>query len=109
MTFRPENSYRIFRHTGGDIMIGIRGHETVPSEPLLMYDGGAHGVLRRNRVDVVILDHIHPDVRRHIKAARQVTILELDTTPGAKLPKREYAVPVQTLDTLPFDFEALLA
>ena len=108
MAFRPENLFKVYLGHAGEVLIAIRGQDSEPNDPLLMYDGRDHAVLRRNKEDVVILDHLHPEVRGPLRACGRASIAELDTSPDAVQPKREYSTPVRVLDRLPFDFTKLL-
>ena len=45
-------------------------------EPVLYYDGGEHGVLRKNDEGLFICDYIHPQVRESVYACNEILILE---------------------------------
>ncbi len=109
MAYRHENLYRVYVVSPAEILITILGQESDPVNPLLLHDGGGHALLRRNRIDVVILDGIPPTARGHVKAAESVTIVELNEVDGAAMPRREYSVPVRVLEKLPIDLELLMA
>lgn len=102
-----EELYDILTNDKGDVLIAIRSRAGEPDRPQIVYDGGEHALLYRNKGLTVALDYIHPDVRETLASASSVTVAELDDDPNADEPQREYAVPVKRTKTLPLRVEQL--
>ena len=78
-------------------MILIRARLDDAVRPKLVYNGGEHALLYRNEHQTVILDYIHPAVRKALRKQKQVLIVE--TNEGAVV--REYMCGVACLKNTP--------
>ena len=92
-----EKNFNILQNESGSLMILIRARLDDAVQPKLVYNGGEHALLYRNEHQTVILDYIHPAVRKALRKQKQVLIVE--TNDGAIV--REYMCSVACLKNTP--------
>ena len=92
-----ERNYNILQNESGDLMILIRARLENADRPKLVYNGGEHALLYRNDHHTVVLDYVHPAIRKVLRRKKQVLIVE--TNNGAVV--REYVCAVAYLKDLP--------
>ncbi|MBQ4472486.1 MAG: hypothetical protein II942_04525 [Alphaproteobacteria bacterium] len=91
-----EKSFNILQNEAGELMILIRARLEDASNPKLVYNGGEHALLYRNDHNTVILDYIHPAIRKALRQKKKVLIVE--TNNGAIV--REYVCDVAYLKNM---------
>ena len=91
-----EKSFNILQNEAGELMILIRARLEDASNPKLVYNGGEHALLYRNDHNTVILDYIHPAIRKALRQKKKVLIVE--TNNGAIV--REYVSDVAYLKNM---------
>ena len=92
-----ERNYNILQNESGDLMILIRARLEDAERPKLVYNGGEHALLFRNDHHTVVLDYVHPAIRKVLRRKKQVLVVE--TNNGAVV--REYVCSVAYLKDLP--------
>lgn len=92
-----EKNFNILQNESGNLMILIRARLEDAEKPKLVYNGKEHALLYRNDHHTIILDYIHPAIRKTLRRKKQVLIVE--TTNGAVV--REYVCPVAYLKDIP--------
>ena len=85
-----EKNFNILQNESGKLMILIRARLEDVDRPKLVYNGGEHALLYRNDHNTVVLDYIHPAIRKALRQKKQVLIVE--TNDGAVV--REYVCDV---------------
>lgn len=85
-----EKNFNILQNESGKLMILIRARLEDVDRPKLVYNGGEHALLYRNDHNTVVLDYIHPAIRKALRGKKQVLIVE--TNDGAVV--REYVCDV---------------
>ena len=88
-----EKKFSILKNPAGDLMILIRARLEDAERPKLVYNGGEHALLYRNDHHTVVLDYIHPAIRKALRQKKQVLIVE--TNNGSVV--REYVCDVAYL------------
>ncbi len=88
-----EKNFNILQNESGQLMILIRARLEDAELPKLVYNGGEHALLYRNDHNTVVLDYIHPAIRKALRQKKQVLIVE--TNNGAVV--REYVCAVAYL------------
>ncbi len=88
-----EKNFNILQNESGKLMILIRARLEDAEYPKLVYNGGEHALLYRNDHHTVVLDYIHPAIRKALRRKKQVLIVE--TNNGAVV--REYVCDVAYL------------
>lgn len=91
-----EGRYDILQNAEGKVMIIINARKSEPYEPRLVYDGGPHALLYRNRSSAVLLDSINIKARSILKEQESVYITELIEEDVY----REYTVAVRIVKNL---------
>ena len=104
-TKKPEQEsfYEVHVNKNNDLMISIHARDVDPASPLVLYDGGEHALLYRAPESTVVLDYLHPEVRRLLQNAKSVLIAEVKE---AKV-VREYPVSCRLVKNLPLDKKTL--
>ena len=92
-----EKNFNILQNESGNLMVLIRARLDDAVQPKLVYNGGEHALLYRNEHQTIILDYIHPAVRKALRKQKQVLIVE--TNEGAVV--REYMCSVTCLKNTP--------
>ena len=85
-----EKNFNILQNESGKLMILIRARLEDAESPKLVYNGGEHALLYRNDHHTVVLDYIHPAIRKALRRKKQVLIVE--TNNGSVV--REYVCDV---------------
>lgn len=98
-----ESFYEVHVNKNNELMISIRARDVLPSSPLILYDGGEHALLYRTPENAVVLDFLHPEVRRLLQKASSVLIAEVKE--GKVL--REFYAPCRQVKNLPLDRKTL--
>ena len=88
-----EKNFNILQNESGNLMILIRARLEDANKPKLVYNGGEHALLYRNDYNTIVLDYIHPAIRKALRRKKQVLIVE--TSNGAVV--REYVCNVAYL------------
>ena len=88
-----EKNFNILQNESGKLMILIRARLKDAEKPKLIYNGGEHALLYRNEHNTIILDYIHPAIRKALRRKKQVLIVE--TNNGSVV--REYVCDVTYL------------
>ena len=88
-----EKNFNILQNESGKLMILIRARLEDAEHPKLVYNGGEHALLYRNDHNTVVLEYIHPAIRKALRQKKQVLIVE--TNNGAVV--REYVCDVAYL------------
>ena len=92
-----EKNFNILQNESGNLMVLIRARLDDAVQPKLVYNGGEHALLYRNEHQTIILDYIHPAVRKALRKQKQVLIVE--TNEGAVV--SEYMCSVTCLKNTP--------
>lgn len=71
-----EGRYDILQSAEGRVMIIINARKSEPYNPRLVYDGGAHALLYRNKRSAVVLDSLNIEARPILKEQESVCIIE---------------------------------
>ena len=61
----------------GKLLIFLPQPEGNKEKPVIMYDGGAHALLVRNRGQKIILDNVSPDIRSDFRSAYKAIVVEV--------------------------------
>ena len=85
-----EKNFNILQNESGALMILIRARLDDAEHPKLVYSGGEHALLYRNEHQTIVLDYIHPAIRKSLRKQKRVLIVE--TNDGAVV--REYVCDV---------------
>ena len=93
-----EKSFNILQNEAGELMILIRARLEDASNPKLVYNGGEHALLYRNDHNTVILDYIHPAIRKDLRRHNKKKLLVVETNDGAIV--REYVCDVAYLKNM---------
>jgi hypothetical protein len=107
-----EHFYDILQNAGGDLLFCVRTRDGEPEEPKIVYSGGEHALFYRRPDQMVVLDYIHPDVRKRLGEVEQVLVAEFK--PGdnpEEMPSlddkqgilREYMAALSHVSELPVD------
>lgn len=72
-----EGRYEIIQNAEGKVVIIINARKSEPYNPRLVYDGGAHALLYRNKRSAVVLDSLHIDARPILKEQESVCLIEV--------------------------------
>jgi len=91
-----EKNFNILQNESGKLMILIRARLEDADRPKLVYNGGEHALLYRNDHNTVVLDYIHPAIRKALRRKTQVLIVE--TNNGSVV--REYVCDVMYLKSV---------
>lgn len=91
-----EKNFNILQNESGKLMILIRARLEDAVKPKLVYNGGEHALLYRNDHNTIVLDYIHPAIRKALRQKKQVLIVE--TNSGSVV--REYVCEVAYLKTV---------
>lgn len=97
MPIERESGFNILKNGMGQLMILIHAHMGGVRTPKIVYDGGQAALLYRTNSAPVLLDFIHPAIRRDLRGQNEVLVVETDN--GAII--REYTTMVQVVPTLP--------
>ena len=92
-----EKKFDILRNPAGELLIVIRARIDSEEKPQIVYDGGEHALLYRNKESTIVLDYIHPMVRENLSGAHSVLIVEAQ---GSAI-IREYFATVKQTDKIP--------
>ena len=92
-----EKNFNILQNEAGSLMILIRARLEDADAPKIVYNGKEHALLYRNDHNTVILDYIHPAIRKALRRKKQVLVVEASN--GAVV--REYVCPVTYLKDIP--------
>ncbi len=92
-----EKKFDILRNPAGELLIVIRARIDSEEKPQIIYDGGEHALLYRNKESTIVLDYIHPMVRENLSGAHSVLIVEAQ---GSAI-IREYFATVKQTDKIP--------
>ena len=92
-----EKNFNILQNESGALMILIRARLDDAEHPKLVYSGGEHALLYRNEHQTIVLDYIHPVVRKSLRKQKHVLIVE--TNAGSIV--REYMCDVTCLKNTP--------
>ena len=93
LLIEQEKNFNILQNESGNLMILIRARLADAEKPKLVYNGGEHALLYRNDHNTIVLDYIHPAIRKALRRKKHVLIVE--TNDGAVV--REYTCPVAYL------------
>lgn len=94
-----EDFYEAFLNKQNEIMFAIAFREHQPQDAKIIYDGGEHALFYHDADKTIILDYLHPEIRKPLKASKQVLISEVT----AFKVEREYSVPIKIVKRLPLD------
>lgn len=97
--YETEAFYDVLQNMDDELLVTVRARTGGPSEPVIFYDGKEHALLKRNDDMFIILDYLHPDVRKLFFDSKTILIAEFKDTGII----REYHVPVKAVDKLPIE------
>lgn len=92
---QQEKEYQIIVSEENIPIIILKNKKLPPLSPLILYNEGAHAILYRRPDDAIMLDFIHPQVRRILKEAPFAIILE--RTPQGSDIANDYKAPIKKL------------
>lgn len=111
-----ESMYDVLRNSSGGFLFLIKARSEEGSHPYIVYDGGDHALFYRSPSHIVVLDYIHPKIRKDLARPQKVLIVEIldpqmqkgknetTNTIGVEGNKpsiiREYDVPVTVVERL---------
>ena len=98
-----EELYDILQNSSGDLLISIKARKHTPEEPKIVYDGGEHALLYRNKGTTILLDFIHPEARKPMFYSESILVVEFEGEDIAF----EYEVPIRIVKKLPITQENL--
>lgn len=101
--YETEAFYDVLQNMDDELLVTVRARTGGPVEPVIFYDGKDHALLQRNEDMFIILDYLHPDVRKLFYNSKSVLIAEFKDTGII----REYHVPIKTVESLPISPELL--
>ena len=96
-----ENFYEIHLNKNNEIMISLKSREGIPTNPVLIYDGGEHALFYRTQNQVILLDFIHPEARKYLQEASNILFSETKNYQVIM----EYNVLCKNVKNLPIDLE----
>lgn len=88
-----EKKFDILRNPAGELLIVIRARIDSEEKPTIVYDGGEHALLYRNKVNTIVLDYIHPMVRENLGRVSSVLVVEAQ---GSAIVREYFATVKQT-------------
>jgi hypothetical protein len=100
-----ENFYEAFLNDDDEIMFAIASRESEPEKPQLIYDGGEHAILYRNKGNTIVMDFLHPDIRPYLSKAQTILISEVNETEVV----REYEVFKKQVKNIPLSENSVKA
>ncbi|MDR1581236.1 MAG: hypothetical protein LBS35_12845, partial [Synergistaceae bacterium] len=75
-------------------------------KPTIIYDGGPHAILYRNKEQTVLLDYLDEQAREPLTKIKQVLVAEFKEDGETFV--REYDVPVKQMKQLPLPSEGIM-
>lgn len=101
--YTTEKKYVIAEGDDGNLYFFISAKSQEPYMPQIIYDGKDHAIFLRNDDQKVILDYIHPDVRKKLTQVNEVVIVEtiMDNI------KDSYFVDMKIVDRIPVDWNLI--
>ena len=101
--YTTEKKFVVAEGDDGDLYIFISAKPKEPYMPQIIYDGKDHAIFLRNDEQKVILDYIHPDVRKKLTQVKEVVIVEtlLDNI------KDSYFADMKIVDEIPLDWKLI--
>lgn len=98
-----EKKFMVAEGNSGELYIFISAKANTPSSPQIIYDGKDHAIFLRNREQKIILDYIHPDVRKKLHSSKEVVIVEtlLDNI------KDSYFAHLKQVENIPLDWKLI--
>jgi hypothetical protein len=104
--FIQEKAYRVYFNEKGELLFVILEKDGEANKPMIIYDGGPHAILYRNREQTVLLDYLNEQVREPLTKIKQALVAEFKQD-GETL-VREYDVPVKQMKQLPLPSEGII-
>jgi hypothetical protein len=104
--FIQEKAYRVYLNDDGEMMFAIPEKDGKAKKPTIIYDGGPHAILYRNKDQTVLLDYLNEQVREPLTKVEQVLVAEFKRD-GQTL-VREYHVPVKQMKQIPLPSERII-
>ncbi len=98
-----EDFYEAFLNKDSEIMFAVAHRSNIPVQPKIIYDGKEHALFYRTPEDIIILDFLHPEIRKPLRKVTKVLISEVD----AEKVVREYEVPLKLVKQLPIDHASI--
>ena len=98
-----EKKYVVAEGDDGDLYIFISAKPKEPYMPQVIYDGKDHAIFLKNDEQKVILDYIHPDIRKKLTQVKEVVIVEtlLDNI------KDSYFADMKIVDQIPINWSLI--
>lgn len=103
LDFTPLNNFMIAEGPRGELYVFMEAKDKDLESPHIIYDGKDHAVLFMNEADGVILDDIHPDIRKKLANSREVRIVETILEDV----RHTYFADLKLVKQLDFDFTKL--
>ena len=106
-----EAYYDILENSDGELLFCLKAREGSPERPQILYNGEDHALFYRTADQMIVLDHIHVDVRDALNRVSSVLVAEFsdatDENPQRGI-VREYTASVRHVSKLPLpsDFTA---
>ena len=94
--------YMVLKNTSDERCIFLTPEKPYPinqSDPEIIYDGGEHAILYRNKDNAIILDYYPESERSHLKSVKEILVVEYDVITNQ--PNNEYMARVSMVKTLP--------
>ncbi|GHV47241.1 hypothetical protein FACS1894204_10400 [Synergistales bacterium] len=94
-----EKAYQAFLHDEFGVMFIIMKKDGEPDQPRMLYDGGEHALLYRDKDSKSLLDYLNEDVRDTLSEIDKVAFVEFEVDEEALA--RAYEVSVEHVDSIP--------
>jgi hypothetical protein len=98
--------YRVYLDDNEEMMFAILEKDGEEENPMIIYDGGPHAILYRNRKQTVLLDYLNGQVREPLTKIKQALVAEIKQ--DRQTLAREYDAPVKQVKQLPLPSEGII-
>ncbi len=71
-------AYKIIVSHNNKVAVLLRPQKGHPHNPYILYDGGDHAFLYRNKQDVILLDFLNPQITDTLRNSDSVVVIEAD-------------------------------
>ena len=71
-------AYKIIVSPNNKVALLLRPQKGDPCKPYILYDGGNHAFLYRNKHDVILLDFLNPQITDILQSSASIVVIEAD-------------------------------
>ncbi|MCL2673419.1 MAG: hypothetical protein FWF01_03445 [Alphaproteobacteria bacterium] len=101
-----EKAYQVYTSEKGELLFVLLEKEGDEDKPMIVYDGGQHAVLYRNKDMTVLLDYLNEKIREPLAKVTHVLVAEFKS--DGKTFVREYECPVKQVKKIPLPAEGIM-